>query len=208
MKKFLFVFILMAVSVAAQAQYATQPVAGRAGGTIKYDGKRLSQEECNMLLADIDGVDYTADWAKARGWRTAGVSMIAGGAGIAAVGLGTFLVGALTSMMGAVIGGAAGAVVGGVAGGQDGAQSTASDAAQKGAEAGKPYMTAGLIITAVGAAVNIAGIPITAVNCTKMSKIVDKYNESLLPVEEPIPEPVAQLGFGLTRNGIGLTLSF
>ena len=209
MKKFLFVIILTAVSVAAQAQYATEPIAKRAGSTIKMDGQKLSKAECEHLLADIDGEDYSADWAKARGWRAAGISMISAGAGIAAVGAGTFLVGALTSMVGAAVGATTGAIVGSI-GGQESAQETASTAAQNGADAGRPYMTAGLIMTAVGAAINIAGIPITAVNCTKMSKLVDKYNESHLPVEEPLPEPAPEvlLSFGATRNGIGLSLRF
>lgn len=209
MKKFLFVFILLAVSVAAQAQYATETIAKRAGCTIKMDGQKLSKAECEQLLSDINGEDYSADWAKARGWRAAGISMISAGAGIAAVGVTTFLIGALTSMVGATVGATAGAVVGSV-GGQETAQETASSAAQNGAQAGKPYMTAGLIITAVGAGVHIAGIPITVVNCTKMSKLVDKYNESLLPIEEPIPEPAPELllSFGATPSGIGLSLSF
>lgn len=206
MKKFLFAIILMAVSVVAQAQYAPSPVAGRAGGTIKYDGKKLTKAEAEMLMADIDGENYTADWAKARGWRTAGISMIAGGGAIAAGGAVTVLIGALTSALGATVGAVAGATVGSI-GGEEQAQQSASEAAQKGADAGKPIINGGLIAMGLGLATHIAGIPITVVNCTKMSKLVDMYNEANEP-SEPKESGEVLLSFGTTRNGVGLCISF
>ena len=206
MKKFLFAIILMAVSVAAQAQYAPSPVAGRSGSTIKYDGKKLTKAEAEMLMADIDGENYTADWAKARGWRTAGISMIAGGGAIAAGGAVTVLIGALTSALGATVGAVAGATVGSI-GGEEQAQQSASEAAQKGADAGKPIINGGLIAMGLGLATHIAGIPLTVVNSVRMSKLVDMYNEANEPSESKESGEVL-LSFGTTRNGVGLCISF
>lgn len=204
MKKIVSVLILLVVAVSAYAQYATPALAERKGCTIKIDGERLSHQEANLLMSNIDGEDYSADWAKARGWRTAGISMIAGGGAIAAGGVMTVLIGALTSALGATIGAAAGATVGSI-GGEEQAQQSASEAAQKGADAGKPIITGGLIAMGVGLATHVAGIPLTVVNSVKMSKLVDKYNESL---PEPQPAPEIELSFGATRNGVGLCLSF
>ena len=154
MKKIVSVLILLVVAVSAYAQYATPSLAERKGCTIKIDGEKLSHQEANLLMSDIDGEDYSADWAKARGWRTAGISMIAGGGGVMAVGLSTVLIGALTSMLGATGGAVAGAVVGSI-GGEETAKQTGQQAAQKGAQAGVPIMTTGGIIALVGALVHI-----------------------------------------------------
>lgn len=206
MKKIFTVLVLLVVAVSAHAQYATPAFAERKGCTIKIDGEKLSHQEANLLMSNIDGEDYSAQWAKARGWRTAGISMIASGGAIAAGGAITVLIGALTSALGATVGAVAGATVGSI-GGEEQAQQSASDAAQKGADAGKPIINGGLIAMGLGLATHIAGIPLTVVNSVKMSKLVDKYNESL-PAAEPQPVPEMELSFGATRNGIGLCLSF
>ncbi|MBQ7273796.1 MAG: hypothetical protein IJR12_09335 [Bacteroidales bacterium] len=204
MKKIFTVLVLLAAAVSAHAQYAAPSLAERKGCTIKIDGEKLSQEEALRLMSNIDGEDYSAQWANARGWRTAGISMIAGGGAIAAGGAMTVLIGALTSALGATIGGATGAIVGSI-GGEEQANQSASEAAQKGADAGKPIITGGLIAMGIGLATHIAGIPLTVVNSVKMSKLVDRYNESL---PEPEPAPQMELSFGATINGVGLRLSF
>ena len=204
MKKIITVLVLLAAAVSAHAQYAAPSLAERKGCTIKIDGEKLSQEEALRLMSNIDGEDYSGEWANARGWRTAGISMIAGGGAIAAGGAMTVLIGALTSALGATIGGATGAIVGSI-GGEEQANQSASDAAQKGADAGKPIITGGLIAMGLGLATHIAGIPLTVVNSVKMSKLVDRYNESL---PEPEPAPQMELSFGATINGVGLRLSF
>ena len=116
----------------------------------------------------------------------------------------TVLIGALTSALGATMGAVAGATVGSI-GGEEQANQSASEAAQKGADAGKPIITGGLIAMGLGLGVHIAGIPLTVVNSVKMSKLVDRYNESL---PEPEPAPQMELSFGPTINGVGLRLSF
>lgn len=204
MKKIFTVLVLLAAAVSAYAQYANPALAERKGCTIKIDGEKLSHQEANLLMSNIDGEDYSDEWARARGWRTAGISMIAGGGAIAAGGAITVLIGALTSALGATIGGATGAIVGSI-GGEEQANQSASEAAQKGADAGKPIITGGLIAMGLGLGVHIAGIPLTVVNSVKMSKLVDRYNESL---PEPEPAPEMELSFGPTINGVGLRLSF
>lgn len=204
MKKILALIIMLAASVSAYAQYVNPALAERRGCTIKIDGEKLSHQEANLLMSNIDGEDYSAQWANARGWRTAGISMIAGGGAIAAGGAMAVLIGALTSALGATVGAVAGATVGSI-GGEEQAQQSASEAAQKGADAGKPIINGGLIAMGLGLATHIAGIPLTVVNSVKMSKLVDKYNESL---PEPQPAPEMELSFGTTQNGIGLCLTF
>ncbi|MBQ9410902.1 MAG: hypothetical protein IJU21_04765 [Bacteroidales bacterium] len=198
MKKFLFILILLGLSFTAAAQYANIPAAKRVGCRIKLDGEKLSAAQSQMLMADIGGEDYSAEWANARGWRAAGISMIAGGGVIAAGGAMTALIGVLTSAVGATVGATAGAAVGSI-GGQDAAQDAANEGARNGAQAGQPIITGGLIAMGLGLGIHFAGVPITIVNATKMSRLVDKYNES----QEP------QLSFGISRSGgIGLCLSF
>ena len=194
MKKILILLTFLTVSVTAMAQYV--PAAKRSGGTVKLDGSRLKPKECLELFADIDGEDYTAEWTKARGWRAGGIAMISAGAGVMAIGGGLTLVGLMASMLGATIGGAVGAI-----GGQDGAQAGAN----QGAKAGEPYIVAGLVVGGVGLATHIAGIPVTAVSCTKMSRLIDKYNDSQMPAAE---EKDIQLSFGFTQHGVGLSMTF
>lgn len=186
--------MLLTLSVAAQAQYADAGMAKRMGARIKVDSLKLSRAQSLELMADIDGEDYSKEWKEARGWRSAGIAMISGGAVVAAGGAVTTMVGLMTSALGAGIGGAAGAVAGSI-GGRDSAQEAGSQGAQAGAQAGKPIITAGLITTFVGLGIHIAGIPITAVSCTKMSRLVDKYN-------------AAQMSMELTPGGVGLCLKF
>ena len=196
--------VLLVATVSAYAQYANPALAERKGCNIKIDGQKLSQQEANILMSNIDGEDYSGEWARARGWRTAGISMIAGGGAIAAGGAMTVLIGALTSALGATMGAVAGATVGSI-GGEEQANQSASEAAQKGADAGKPIRTGGLKAMHLGLCVLLGGSTATVVNSVKMSKLVDRYNESL---PEPEPAPQMELSFGPTCNGVGLRLSF
>ena len=203
MKKIFSILVFLAMAVSAYAQYATPALAERKGCTIKIDGEKLSHHEAELLMSNIGGEDYSAQWAKARGWRTAGISMIAGGGAIAAGGAVTVLIGAA---LGATVGAVAGATVGSI-GGEEQAQQSASEAAQKGADAGKPIINGGLIAMGLGLATHSAGIPLTVVNSVRMSKLVDKYNEANEPSESKEPGEVL-LSFGTTRNGVGLCISF
>lgn len=203
MKKWIVTFALMLLAWGASAQIADTTYVSmlkRTGARMKLDGVRLSKVEQQQLLSDIGGVDYNDAWNKARGWRTAGISMMAAGSAVALFGAGYTMVYSLAGLFGIVIGAGTAAVVTGAVGGD-------SDAAAQGAadnvsaEIG-PHITGGLITTFVGAGTAIAGIPITVVNCRKMSKIVDEYNNIHNPA------PAAELTFGPTRNGVGLALNF
>lgn len=206
MKKIIIVLVLLAMAVSAHAQYATTSLAERKGGSIKIDDYKLSQAEALDLMSNIGGEDYSEQWIKARGGRTAGIAMMAGGGGVTVVGLTTVLIGAVTSMFGATGGAIAGTMVGSI-GGQETATQTGQEAAQKGAQAGVPIMNTGGIIALVGFVTSIAGIPVTVVNCKKMSSLVDKYNESLTAPEKE-PRGDVLLSFGATANGVGLRLTF
>lgn len=203
MKKLLAILVFITACVSLNAQYATPQVAKRAGCTIKLDGEKLSREDAVELLRDIDGEDYSAEWCNASGWRTAGIVMMSAGGAVAVAGAATALTGALVSIFGAAVGGATGAIVGSV-GGSESAQKTGSEAAESGAKAGVPLINTGLVIGAVGTAAAIAGIPITVVNCKRMTGIVDKYNAA----QAEDAAPAAELTFGPTSNGVGLSLRF
>ena len=190
MKRILVLIVLMFLSVGAWAQYAETGVAKRAGTHIKVDGVKLSPEEQTTLLSDIGGTDYNPAWQKAKSGRNAGIGLTVGGSVVALGGGAAVLLGVTAS----IIGGAAGAVVGSI-GGEEGAQ----QGAQAGVAAGEPYINGGLIATGVGLAAVGAGIPLMVVNCHKLNNIVKSYNAD---------GPEAQLSFGPTGNGFGLTLNF
>ena len=136
MKKFVLALVtLIAASAVMHAQYASPQFAHRSGSTIKLDNEKLSQDEAVELVSNINGTDYSEDWCKARGWRTAGIVMMSAGGGVAVGGLATALLGALVSVFGATAGATVGAAAGSV-GGEESAQKTGQEAAQKGAQAG------------------------------------------------------------------------
>ena len=199
MKKWIVTFALMLLAWGASAQIADTSyvsVLKRTGARMKLDGVRLSRVEQQQLLSDIGGVDYNDAWNKARGWRTAGISMMAGGSAVALFGAGYAMVYALAGVLGIIIVAPVAAI-----GGEDSAQEAADDISNQMA----PHITGGLITCFIGTGTAIAGIPITVVNCRKMSKIVDEYND----IYNPAPAaPEATLTFGPTRSGIGLALNF
>jgi len=196
MKKILAIIGLFLLTVCAYAQYVPEHVAKRSGCTIKLDGQKLSPAQALELVSDIDGEDYSAQWKKARGWRTGGIVMVSVGGVAFAGGTTFFLAGVMITATGAIVGGAVGAI-----GGQD----SANSAANKGAKAGVPYMIGGLSAAAVGVALLGGGIPLIVVNCKKMDKIVGQYNEMYVPAPETTD---VEFTFGGTPNGIGLCLNF
>ena len=208
MKKIFSILVFLAMAVSAYAQYATPALAERVGCRIKIGDDKLSVYDSDHLMTDVNGVDYTEQWEKARRGRTAGIVMIPTGGVIAAGGVFTLMFGGLTSALGAVTGATTGAIVGSI-GGEETAQQTASNSAQQGAKAGQPFITAGIIVGAIGLGIHFTGVALTIINSTKMSRMVDKYNESLTPFEpETESAPEMELSFGPTLNGVGLRLSF
>lgn len=184
------ILMLLLLSLGAWAQYAGTGVAKRAGTRIKVDGVKLSREDQAALLADIGGRDLNPAWQKARSGRNAGMGLTIGG-GVAALGGSAAVLLGLTA---SVIGAGMGAVVGSIGG-----EETAQQAAQQGASAGEPYITGGLIATGVGLAAMGAGIPLMAVNCKRLNRIVKTCNDE---------RSEAQLSLGPTVNGFGIVLDF
>lgn len=200
MKHWTLTLLLVFVSFGAWAQYA-QPGAEykRAGGTIKVDGEKLSKEACMELLTQAGGEQLYKDWKNANDMRTTGIVMTSVGGGVGAIGLGVAFMGGLVSILGAAAGATTGAIVGSI-GGEDAASSAAQQGASQGGKAGNGLLYGGLAAAGLGFGTMIAGIPILAVNCSKMNKIVKGLNEA--------PQPAPQFGLGATENGLGLVLLF
>ena len=193
MKRWMLILFFLTLSLAASAQYIN-----RKGGNLVQDGQKLSKEEAQTLLSDINGTDYNAVWKDYNGWRKTGLGLTIGG-GVAIVGgFTSFLMGTLVSVVGVAVGATAGAI-----GGSEGAQA----GAEAGAKAGVPLMTGGAIAAGVGAAALGAGIPVLVVNSRRMNRIVREYN-STLPEPVPAEDPVVEVAFGPAPSGIGLTISF
>ena len=191
MKSWFITLVLIMLSTAAWAQYANPEVLKRTGSHMKLDGVKLTADEQAALLADIDGTDYTKAWHSASVMRGTGMGLAIGGTAVAAGGMVTTFIGLLVTVVGA----GAGAVVGSIGG-----EESAENAAQQGAQAGSPYITGGLIATGVGLAAVGTGIPLWVIGGTRMSKITDSFNQS--------QRSTAQLTFGSTPSGVGLSLRF
>lgn len=195
MKRWILILFFATLSLAASAQYVH-----RSGSHLTRDKEKISREEQQQILSDINGVDYNQVWKDYDGWRKTGLGLTVGGGIVAGAGACTFLFGAVVSIFGVVIGATAGAI-----GGSSGAQA----GADAGAKAGQPFMTGGLIATAVGSVALGAGIPLLAVNGKRMNNIVREYNSTLPePVVEPEPAPAVEVAFGAAPSGIGFTVSF
>ena len=190
MKRWIFILFFLTLALSASAQYISHK-----GSTIVQDGQKLSKEEAQALLSDINGIDYSTAWYGYNAWRNTGLGLTIGG-GVTLVGGGViFLGGALVTVVGAAVGAGAGAI-GGSAG--------ASAGAQAGAKAGQPLMTGGLISMGVGVACLGAGIPLLAVNARRMNRVVKEYNATI-----PAPEePAVEVAFGPAPSGIGFTVNF
>ena len=197
------VLVFLGLSLSVRAQYADVHMAKRRGARIELDGQKLSASQSALLMADIDGEDCSGQWNKARGWRSAGIAMISGGAAIAAGGAFVGLLGGLTSMMGATAGAVGGAIGDSISGGDS--NEHANEGAQQGAQAGVPMMRAGLWVFVAGMGIHLAGVPITVVNSVKMSRLVNQYNEAQTKKAQ---EPEVQFSLGFTPNGVGLCLTF
>lgn len=192
MKRWIFILFFLTLTLSASAQYIS-----RKGGTLVQDGQKLSKEEAQALLSDINGTDYSTVWKDYNAWRKTGLGLTIGGSVAVAGGGLTFLTGAMVSLVGVAVGASAGAI-GGSAGAQAGAEA--------GAKAGQPLMTGGLIAMGVGAVALGAGIPLLAVNARRMNRIVKDYNGTI--PAPAVEEPAVEVAFGPAPSGIGFTVSF
>lgn len=192
MKRWIFILFFLTLTLSASAQYISHK-----GSTILRDGEKLSKEEAQVLLSDVNGMDYSNAWYGYNAWRNTGLGLTIGG-GIAVAGGGVvFMGGVLVSVVGVAVGASAGAI-----GGSEGAQA----GAEAGAQAGQPLMTGGLIAMGVGAVCLGAGIPLLSVNATRMNRVVKDYNGSL--PAPTVEEPAVEVAFGPAPSGIGFTVNF
>ncbi|MBR5176588.1 MAG: hypothetical protein IKW89_11760 [Bacteroidales bacterium] len=191
MRRFIFVIILMSLSLCAWAQYAGTGTIKRAGTHIVMDGERLSPEAQEALLADIGGLDYNSAWDLARKGRNTGLGLVIGGSVATIGGSVVTLLGLATSVIGAAVGGAVGSV---------GGQESAQHGAEEGAKAGNSLTIGGLITSGLGLVTTGIGIPMIVKNNRTLNEIVNGYNNGR--------QPNVKLGFGPTENGIGLALRF
>lgn len=154
---------------------------------MRLNGMDLTKEQQMDILAELsalDGEDYVSQWEKYRKGRGVGVGLIIGGSSLAAAG-GAVIIGAgLVYVVCAIF-----VVLGG------------QEAIDNLTRLFTPWFISGAVAVGAGAAVAIAGIPITKTNCNKMSTITNRYNQVR-------NSPAMVLTFGQTRSGIGLALNF
>ena len=230
MKRLLIVLTLALLSLAASAQYVDggalredgdlrgsgalredgdlrgSGALRRAGATIRIGDQKLTAAERDALVSELGGTELVAAWDKARGGRSAGIWLTAGGAVLTSAGAVTALLGGMISVTGALVGATTGAIVGSI-GGQESANQAASQAASNGAQAGNPYLTAGMVGMIAGVAGLAAGIPILVVNNHRLNALVDDCNQSRQS-QQGQQARQAQLALAPTPHGLGLTLTF
>ena len=199
MKKIILALVLLTACAAAYGQYIPDGTLKRVGTTMKIDGVRLTPQQQEYLLQDIDGKDYTRAWDRAKAARNWGIGLTTVGGTVAVVGAGGTMVMVIATALGVAIGASAGAIVGSV-GGEDAASDSASQAADNVATEMGPKINTWLAVTGVGVVSTAVGIPLWISGSSKMSKIVKTYNGSSRHSD-------AGLYFGPTASG-GAGLAF
>ena len=186
----------MMLSVAAFAQFNDTEFTGileRHNGGMRMDGTDLTPDEMAVILADVNGVDRTADWYKYKGKRALGEGLIIGGSATAAAGAVVFVGTGVVWVLCAALGG-------GLAGALGGDGQEAVDDISKQFE---PWFIGSGALTIAGAGAAIAGIPILVSNNKKLNGIVNEWNEVNAPKTEEV-----SLNFGAAPSGVGFTLNF
>ena len=194
--RFLLTAICMFVSLAAFAQFNDSEFNGvleryRAG--MKMDGTVLNADEQALILANVDGVDRTAEWAKYKKNRAIGKGLIIGGSSAAAAGAVVFVGTGVVWVLVAALGGGIAAAAGG-----DGQEAVDNISKQF-----EPWFIGSGAVTIAGAGAAIAGIPMVVVNNRKMNGIVNDWNNANGHGTEDV-----SLNFGAAPSGIGFTLNF
>ncbi|MBP3203033.1 MAG: hypothetical protein J6M31_05435 [Bacteroidales bacterium] len=185
MKKLLLFLLLSVFCLNVRAQYVSGAGELRDSSLVVQDNNKVVQNSYKVLQDS---------YKVAQDWRTAGIVMTAAGGAVGVAGGMTFMLGTFTSVMGATAGAVGGAIVGSV-GGKESGQQAAGQAAQNGVKAGKPFITGGLIAAAVGLSTLAAGIPLIVVHNRRMHSIKEQMS-------------VADVAFGPTQGGIGLSVRF
>lgn len=189
MKRTLITIACMLLSIAAFAQFNDTEFSGlleRHNGGMRMDGTDLNPDEMAIILADVNGEDRTADWYRYKGKRALGEGLIIGGCATAAAGAVVFVGTAVVHVV---------CVIFVAIGGQE-----AVDQLSRQFE---PWYIGSGIVTGVGAASAIAGIPVLVVNNKKLNGIVNDWNAA-----NGAPTGEVSLNFGAAPSGIGFTLNF
>lgn len=194
MRRLFFIVVLFGFSVVAYAQWIPQGHLDKAGSHLELDGKRLSQEEQDLLLSNVNGVNYSKQWAKATVRKRLFLGeFVLGGASIAG-GLSMFAVHFLPFALGSIFSGAR------AKGDPD---ETKRIKAQL-REEHLPGIRYSIIPILAGSALLSTGISFHAKYNRFMNNVVDYYNGD----EERQPELGTRLLLGPTPNGFGLALQF
>ena len=184
MKKVFLTVILVLLAVAANAQFIPDGPVRRSGNHLKVNKEKLTADQVDTLLSNVNGEDLTAQWHKYQKARSTGVGLITGGSiaiGVGAVCAGVYLVGTLAGVLFV----APIAAVGGDASAQDAVDNIKRQM--------QPWLIAGGLAAGAGIATTTTGIVLASVNGSKMNGIVKNVNE---------------LRLAQTRNGAGLVFNF
>jgi len=188
--RFLLTAICMFICVAASAQFNDSEFTGvleryRAG--MKMDGILLNADEQAVILANVDGLDRTADWQRYKSGRAVGKGLIIGGSSVAAAGAVTFVGAGLVYVVVAIF-----VAIGG------------QEAMDNLGRQFEPWFIGSGIAVGTGAATAVAGIPIVVVNNHKMNSIVQDWNNA----NAASLSSDVSLNFGAAPSGVGFTVNF
>lgn len=195
MKRFVFLFIVLAAALPVSAQY--MPAEGlltRKGTKIFAEGRKLTKGEIAATLSvysDNKGVGYDVRWTRARRAYNSGVALTAIGSVACMTGAIVMTCGFMTLVVAGVT-----APLYILADTYDSLDSAWKDVAV--------LCTAGGITTIGGAAMLCAGIPLLCVNKARMKRIVRDYNG----LYSGNQASALTLNFGPTASGVGLALNF
>ena len=155
------------------------------GTKIKLDGTVLTKDQQQLLLSNIDLVDYNEDWAAFSRQRRLGNGLVIGGSVLIGVGAAAEVV-----AVGYVL---VGVLVAAFSLGQADMEEVMKPAGY--------FAAGGLAVAGVGAGGLAAGIPIRVKADKKMKSVCDGYNNASERVEK-------ELIFGSTASGVGLAFRF
>ena len=158
---------------------------------LKLDGVKLTAEEQEAILKDIGGVDYNDQWAEYVSRRKLGAALTGAGCGVAALGATVFAGTGLVYVVGLIFVAPASSI-------GDNGEKTLDDYRKE----FDPWFVGSGIVTAAGATMFVAGLPMLISNNRKLKKITDEYNR----IERE--KAGVQLAFASTPNGLGLVLTF
>lgn len=196
MKRTLITIALMLFSIAAFAQFNDTEFNGileRHHGGMRMDGTDLTPDEMAVILSDVAGVDRTNEWYSYKRKRALGEGLIIGGTATAATGAVVFVGTGVVWIVVAALGGGLAAALGG-----DG-----QEAVDNISEQFAPWFIGSGIVTGVGAAAAVAGIPILVINNKKLNGIVNDWNAA-----NSVSGTEVSLNFGAAPSGVGFTLNF